>query len=68
VVPTWNYAIVHAHGPVRVMEDLHWVRAHLERLVDAQESAFPAPWKVDDAPRDYTDKLIMMIVEPEGMT
>lgn len=62
VVPTWNYAIVHARGMVRVVEDPAWLRTHLEHLVDAQEAALPQPWKVDDAPRDYTDKLVGMIV------
>ncbi len=26
VVPTWNYAVVHAHGPLRVIDDRNWLR------------------------------------------
>ncbi|HEX7045321.1 MAG TPA: FMN-binding negative transcriptional regulator, partial [Burkholderiales bacterium] len=32
VVPTWNYVVVHAHGPLRVVEDRAWLRSHLETL------------------------------------
>src|SRR5687767_1111827 len=30
VVPTWNYVVVHAHGPLRFIDDAAWVRAHVE--------------------------------------
>src|SRR5688572_162949 len=30
VVPTWNYAIVHASGPLRAIEDRAWLRAFVE--------------------------------------
>jgi transcriptional regulator len=33
VVPTWNYAVVHAYGRLRVIEDSAWLRAHLQSLV-----------------------------------
>ncbi len=62
VVPTWNYAVVHATGPLRVMDDPKWVRAQLQDLVHQQESAMPKPWAVDDAPHDYTERLIGAIV------
>ncbi|MEJ1958661.1 MAG: FMN-binding negative transcriptional regulator [Nitrosomonadales bacterium] len=26
VVPTWNYAVVHAYGTLRVVDDPAWVR------------------------------------------
>jgi transcriptional regulator len=53
VVPTWNYAVVHAYGFLKVIEDAQWLRAHLEELVPIHESAFPEPWKVSDAPEEY---------------
>ena len=62
VVPTWDYAVVHAHGEARAIEDPAWLLAMLNRLTDANEAAQPAPWKVDDAPRDYIDKLLRAIV------
>ena len=28
VVPTWNYVVVHAYGPIRFVEDPSWLHAH----------------------------------------
>jgi transcriptional regulator len=53
VVPTWNYAIVHAYGPLKVTEDAEWLREMVAKLTDVHESVFPEPWKVEDAPADY---------------
>lgn len=61
-VPTWNYAVAHARGALRVIEDAAWLRAHLEALTAQQEMSFAEPWQVADAPRDYTDKLIGAVV------
>jgi transcriptional regulator len=62
VVPTWNYAVVHAYGTLRVIDDAAWVRAQLEALTAHNEASFTHPWSVSDAPREYTDKLIEAIV------
>ncbi|MDO8264719.1 MAG: FMN-binding negative transcriptional regulator [Gallionella sp.] len=62
VVPTWNYAVVHAHGALRVIDDAAWVRAHLETLTDYHEMNFPKPWAVSDAPREFTEKLVESVV------
>lgn len=62
VVPTWNYAVVHAHGRLRAVEDPAWLLGLLGRLTDRHEAARPAPWKVDDAPRDYVEGLLRAIV------
>lgn len=62
VVPTWDYAVVHAHGVARAVEDPAWLLYMLERLTDRQEAAQPLPWKVKDAPRAYIDKLLRAIV------
>jgi transcriptional regulator len=53
VVPTWNYAIVHAYGPLKVTEDAEWLREMVAKLTDVHESVFPEPWKVEDAPADF---------------
>jgi transcriptional regulator len=58
VVPTWNYAAVHAYGMLRVIEDAAWLRAQLNALTTQQEARFEQPWAVDDAPLNYTDQLI----------
>ena len=53
VVPTWNYATVHAWGKPRVIEDAAWLRRLLGDLTRSQEHHRPAPWQVGDAPDDF---------------
>ncbi|MDZ7918966.1 FMN-binding negative transcriptional regulator [Rhodoferax sp.] len=62
VVPTWNYAVVHAKGLLRVRDDAVWIRQQMQELTTQQEAPIPAPWAVDDAPRDYTDRMIAAVV------
>lgn len=62
VVPTWNYAVVHAYGYVRVVDDASWLRAQLEVLTIHNEASFSEPWAVTDAPHEFTEKLIGNIV------
>jgi len=62
VVPTWNYAVVHAYGPMRVIEDRHWLRRHVAELTDLSEEPRPEPWGVDDAPAEFIDQLLGAIV------
>lgn len=62
VVPTWNYAVAHAHGVARVRDDRDWLLDMLNRLVSVHESSQPMPWQVSDAPVDYLDKLLAAIV------
>jgi transcriptional regulator len=61
-VPTWNYIIVHARGPLRVIDDVRHVRAHLEKLVTRNEAGRPHPWRITDAPEDYVNKQLSLIV------
>jgi len=61
-VPTWNYAVVHAHGVPRAIDDATWLLAHLNELTDTHEAGQALPWKVADAPRDYVDQMIANIV------
>ena len=53
VVPTWNYATVHAWGKPRVMNDDVWLRRQIGDLTDSREKLRTAPWQVDDAPADF---------------
>jgi transcriptional regulator len=62
VVPTWNYAVVHAHGTMRIIDDPVWTRAHLEELVTAFETGRSVPWKVKDAPVDYIERMVGAVV------
>lgn len=61
-VPTWNYAVVHAYGPLRVIHDRTWLLKHVESLTDIHEAGSPVPWKVSDAPAEYIDSLVNGIV------
>jgi transcriptional regulator len=62
VVPTWNYAVVHAHGVPRFIDDRAWLRAFVEQLTDRHEARRREPWKVTDAPADYIDKQVGAII------
>jgi transcriptional regulator len=62
VVPTWDYAVVHARGTLRFIHDPDWLRAMVVRLTDAHEASRPSPWKVSDAPAAYVDKMLTLIV------
>lgn len=61
-VPTWNYAVVHAHGEPIAIEDKDWLLAHVSQLSDTHEAEQALPWRVADAPRDYVDKMLRAIV------
>jgi transcriptional regulator len=62
VVPTWNYAVVHAYGRLRAIDDPEWLRGFVTRLTDRFEASRAAPWKVTDAPAEYIDKQLRGIV------
>jgi transcriptional regulator len=62
VVPTWNYATVHAWGRPRVMNDEVWLRRQIEDLTHSRETLRPAPWAVDDAPADFVAMQMKAIV------
>ncbi len=62
VVPTWNYATVHAWGRPRVMNDEMWLRRQIEDLTRSRENLRPAPWAVDDAPADFVAMQMKAIV------
>jgi len=53
VVPTWNYATVHAWGRPRVIEDMSWLRHQLDQLTQHQEQSRSTPWDVSDAPASF---------------
>ncbi len=62
VVPTWNYAVVHAHGRLSAVEDAGWLQSLVERLTNTFESARAHPWRVSDAPADYIEAMKSAIV------
>jgi transcriptional regulator len=62
VVPTWDYAVVHARGRLSFVHDARWLRALVGRLTDAHEASREVPWKVEDAPPEYIEKMLAAIV------
>jgi len=62
VVPTWNYAVVHAHGTLRAVDDAPWLHDLVSRLTAHHESRSAAPWAVSDAPPDYVQQMLRAIV------
>src|SRR5262245_22764789 len=62
VVPTWNYAVVHAYGRPEMMQDPAELRRHVAELTDQQERSEARPWAVTDAPARYVEVMLRGIV------
>ncbi|HEY0747127.1 MAG TPA: FMN-binding negative transcriptional regulator [Steroidobacteraceae bacterium] len=62
VVPTWDYAVVHATGTLRFIEDHEWLRSFVAGLTRVHERSRDQPWKIEDAPAAYIDKMLGLIV------
>jgi transcriptional regulator len=61
VVPTWNYQVVHAHGRLRAIDDPAWILGQMTRTTGRHEDAH-AGWTVEDAPREFIDKIVRTTV------
>jgi transcriptional regulator len=62
VVPTYNYAVVHAYGHLVIHDDEKWLLGFLGRLTKRMEASQSRPWKMRDAPRDYLRQMLGGIV------
>jgi transcriptional regulator len=62
VVPTWNYAVVHAYGHMRIVEDEGWLKVQIDDLTRHAEAARAEPWAVADAPETFVDAMVRGIV------
>jgi len=62
VVPTYNYAVVHAYGRLQIVEDRNWLRGLVTRLTERFEKASTVPWQVSDAPQPFIEKQLEAIV------
>jgi transcriptional regulator len=65
VVPTWNYAVVHAYGTLSVYSEPERLRAFLDRLTAMHEAGQIRPWMPADAPPEYVEGLLKAIVGVE---
>ncbi|MFZ5671792.1 MAG: FMN-binding negative transcriptional regulator [Pseudomonadota bacterium] len=62
VVPTWNYAAVHAYGPVEFFEDEDRLLAAVKRVTELHEGPRLTPWQVSDAPEAFIKSQLRGIV------
>jgi transcriptional regulator len=60
-VPTWNYAVVHAHGPVRLMDEAE-LHETLHELAAKYEAGRERPWRMGDLPAAYVHGMLAQIV------
>ncbi len=60
-VPTWNYAVVHAYGSARLLEDPDEALTLLQDTVHTYESGREQPWRLEAA-GDYVERLLGGIV------
>jgi transcriptional regulator len=60
-VPTWNYAVVHAYGLPRLLEDEEELYTLLKTLIQTHEANFEKPWAFP-LPDDYVQKMMRSIV------
>jgi len=61
MVPTWNYAAVHAHGMLELIDAPEDKRHVLDALAHRFEHGRPAPWHFDMPPRER-DAMVGAIV------
>jgi transcriptional regulator len=59
-VPTWNYAVVHAEGTVRALDD-GGVRDVIARLSARYESGNQPPWRMQDLTPEFTASMVKAI-------
>jgi transcriptional regulator len=62
VVPTWNYVMVHAWGPMRAVEDRDWLASQIGSLTRQHEANRAEPWAVSDAPASFVESQLKGVV------
>jgi transcriptional regulator len=62
VVPTWNYATVHAWGRPQVIEDVEWLGRQVADLTALRELPRAEPWAVADAPEPFVAAQVRGII------
>jgi len=61
VVPTWNYAAVHAYGQAQVIQDESALLEIVQRMVRVYEQSMPRPWSFDGS-TTFVKRLLTQIV------
>lgn len=60
-VPTWNYAVVHAHGRIELAHDAAETQAVLDAMIQRFESLREVPWRLGLSPREL-DAMLRSII------
>ena len=60
-VPTWNYAVAHAHGKAQLMDEAE-LHDLLMRLSSTYEAASAKPWRMSELAPDYVGTMLKSIV------
>jgi transcriptional regulator len=61
VVPTWNYAAVHAYGRAQVIQDEGDLLEIVQRMVRVHEQSMPRPWSFDGS-TTFVKRMLAQIV------
>lgn len=61
VVPTYNYAVVHVYGRLRLITDAQEFAAKLALLSDHFEQSREKAWRMDDAPAEFLQQIMQAI-------
>jgi len=59
-VPTWNYAVVHAHGRARMMDEAE-LHDLVIRLSDSYEAGREKPWRAAQLPGPFVNAMLQAI-------
>jgi transcriptional regulator len=62
VVPTWNYAAIHAYGSLQAFDDPARLLDVVTRLTQLHETPRSVPWAVSDAPDDFVQGMLRAII------
>ena len=61
VVPTWNYAAVHATGQLKLITDEPTLSTIVQRMTDLYERSMPDPWSFDGSTL-FAERLLSQII------
>lgn len=62
VVPTWDYLVVHARGPIEFFTDADRLLEVVKKLTEKYEAWSERPWSLADAPAGYIGQELKQIV------
>jgi transcriptional regulator len=61
-LPTWDYAVVHARGPIEWIDDRLWLQTLLDELIAVFERGNELPWHISEVPDESREALLAGIV------